>query len=215
MLKAAFLPVTREGDAERGWDRVDFVYVSGRRTSIILVRHGHHHASAGGERLTRWAPSRSLIGTIRKASPCSGEPRLAFLVSPAKHGLDGEPLHGGEEASTQRRVLAGGEAGRRPEPRCRGVTATRSGARSKKTPLILGGIEASPAAAFALRLLVGQAEALHPAGFGGRPRVVRHGEHSIIEIADALNAGLAIEDLTFIDGTVYRAASLEHVITTR
>ena len=37
------------------------------------------------------------------------------------------------------------------------------------------------------------------------------GEHSIIEIADALNAGLAIEDLTFIDGTVYRAASLEHV----
>ncbi|MFQ9180449.1 MAG: DUF3362 domain-containing protein [Eggerthella lenta] len=37
------------------------------------------------------------------------------------------------------------------------------------------------------------------------------GEHSVIEIADALNAGLAIEDLTFIDGTVFRASSLEHV----
>ena len=28
-MKAAFLPVTREEMLERGWDRVDFVYVSG------------------------------------------------------------------------------------------------------------------------------------------------------------------------------------------
>ena len=37
------------------------------------------------------------------------------------------------------------------------------------------------------------------------------GEHSIVEIADALAAGLAVADITFIDGTVYRARSLEHV----
>ena len=37
------------------------------------------------------------------------------------------------------------------------------------------------------------------------------GEHSIIEIADALDSGLGIRDLTFIDGTAYRASSLEHV----
>ena len=37
------------------------------------------------------------------------------------------------------------------------------------------------------------------------------GEHSIVEIADALDSGLSIQDLTFIDGTAYKAASLEHV----
>lgn len=30
------------------------------------------------------------------------------------------------------------------------------------------------------------------------------GEHSIIEIADALNAGIDIHDITFIKGTVYK-----------
>ena len=37
------------------------------------------------------------------------------------------------------------------------------------------------------------------------------GEHSIIEIADALASGLSIGDITYIDGTVYRASSLAHV----
>ena len=37
------------------------------------------------------------------------------------------------------------------------------------------------------------------------------GEHSIVEIADALAAGLDASDITFIDGTVYRAKTLEHV----
>ena len=37
------------------------------------------------------------------------------------------------------------------------------------------------------------------------------GEHSIVEIADALNSGLSVSDLTFIDGTVFRTRSLDHV----
>ena len=37
------------------------------------------------------------------------------------------------------------------------------------------------------------------------------GERSIVEIADALAAGLSIEDVTFIDGTVYKTRSLDYV----
>ena len=37
------------------------------------------------------------------------------------------------------------------------------------------------------------------------------GERSIVEIADALNSGIAVEDITFVDGTVYKAKSLESV----
>ena len=37
------------------------------------------------------------------------------------------------------------------------------------------------------------------------------GERSIVEIADALAAGIPVEDVTYINGTVYRTRSLEHV----
>ncbi len=37
------------------------------------------------------------------------------------------------------------------------------------------------------------------------------GERSIVEIADARNAGLSVRDLTFIDGTVFKTSSLDHV----
>ena len=32
------------------------------------------------------------------------------------------------------------------------------------------------------------------------------GERSIVEIADALSAGISVKDITYIDGTVYRTA---------
>ena len=37
------------------------------------------------------------------------------------------------------------------------------------------------------------------------------GERSIVEIADALNAGIDVKDITFVEGTVYRTKSLESV----
>ena len=37
------------------------------------------------------------------------------------------------------------------------------------------------------------------------------GEHSIVEIADALNSGLAVSDITFIDGTVYKNRKREDI----
>ena len=37
------------------------------------------------------------------------------------------------------------------------------------------------------------------------------GEHSIVEIADALNSGIEVKDLTFIPGTVFKAKNLDSV----
>ena len=37
------------------------------------------------------------------------------------------------------------------------------------------------------------------------------GEHAIVEIADALQSGIDIKDLSFIHGTVYKARNLEHL----
>ena len=92
-MKAAFLPVTREEMLERGWDRVDFVYVSG--DAYV------DHPSFGMAIITRLLEANGYkVGVI--AQPDWNVPRIG-----RQHGLDGEPLHGGEEASTQRRVLAG------------------------------------------------------------------------------------------------------------
>ena len=37
------------------------------------------------------------------------------------------------------------------------------------------------------------------------------GEHAIVEIADALDAGLPVDQITYINGTVYRTSSLDEV----
>ena len=81
----------------------------------------------------------------------------------------------------------------------------------KKTPVILGGIEAS------LRRLAHydywsdklKRSVLLDAGAD----LISYGmgERSIIEIADALNAGIHIEDLTYIDGTVCKVRDRESV----
>ena len=81
----------------------------------------------------------------------------------------------------------------------------------KDSPIIIGGIEAS------LRrlahydywsdrlkrsiLLDSQADLI---SYG-------MGERSMVEIADALNSGIDVKDITFVDGTVYKTGSLEHV----
>ena len=37
------------------------------------------------------------------------------------------------------------------------------------------------------------------------------GERSVVEVADALNAGIDIKDITFVNGSVYKTKSLENV----
>ena len=71
-----------------------------------LVRNCHYHAAFRGARLPRGRDraarlERSGVGCgVRRAA--SGVPRLG-----RQHGLDGKPLHGGEEAPPRRCVLAG------------------------------------------------------------------------------------------------------------
>ena len=77
----------------------------------------------------------------------------------------------------------------------------------KKTPLILGGIEASLRRLSHYDYWSDKLKRSILLDSGADLVSYGMGEHSIIEIADALNAGLAIEDLTFIDGTVYRRSS--------
>ena len=209
-METAFLPVTREEMLERGWDRVDFVYVSG--DAYV------DHPSFGMAIITRLLEANGYkVGVIAQPDwndPESvavfGEPRLAFLVSAGN--MDSMVNHY-TVAKKRRRSDAyspGGEAGRRPNHAAvvYGNLVRRT---FKKTPVILGGIEASLRRLSHYDYWSDKLKRSILLDSGADLVSYGMGEHSIIEIADALNAGLAIEDLTFIDGTVYRAASLEHV----
>lgn len=139
-----------------------------------------------------------------------GKPRLGFLVSSGN--MDSMVNHY-TVAKKRRQTDAyspGGVMGKRPD-HAAVVYCNLIRKEYKDIPIILGGIEAS------LRrlahydywsdkvkrsiLLDSQADLI---SYG-------MGEHSIVEIAEALESGLAVKDITFIDGTVYKAKSLESV----
>lgn len=195
---------------ERGWEQPDFVYVLGDAyvdhssfgaaiISRLLEAHGYKVAML-------CQPDWKDDASVQEF----GEPRLAFLVSAGN--MDSMVNH--YSVSRKRRSTdaysPGGKTGCRPD---RAVTVYSNLIRRsyKKTPIILGGIEAS------LRRLA------HYDYWSDKVRrsvlidsgadLISYGmgEHSIVEIADALNSGLDVQDLTFIRGTVYRTKTLENI----
>lgn len=202
--------MTRADMRDRGWDELDFVYVSG--DAYV------DHPSFGAAIITRLLESHGYrIGIIAQPDwrdPSSvtvlGEPRLGFLVSAGN--MDSMVNHY-TVAKKRRRSDAyspGGESGLRPDHACvvYGNLIRRT---YKKTPIILGGIEASLrrlahydywSDSLKRSVLLDSGADLISCGMG---------ERSIVEIADALASGLSVHDLSFIDGTVYKARSLDHL----
>lgn len=205
-----FLPITKEEMLERGWDQVDFAY--------IIADAYVDHSSFGPAIISRVLEANGYkVGIISQPDwkddesiNIFGRPRLGFLVS----GGNMDSMVNHYSVSKKRRstdaFTPGGVIGKRPDYAtvvyCNLIRHTY-----KDVPIIIGGIEAS------LRrlahydywsdslkrsiLLDSQADLI---SYG-------MGERSIVEIADALNSGLSISDITFIDGTVYKTKSLENV----
>ncbi|MGN8817674.1 YgiQ family radical SAM protein [Oribacterium sp. HCP28S3_H8] len=202
-MNTGFLPVSRQDMNERGWEQCDFVYVCGDAyvdhssfgsaiISRILEAHGY---KVGMICQPDWQDPESIN--------VLGEPRLAFLVSSGN--MDSMVNHY-TVAKKRRKTDAytpGGVMGKRPD---RAVTVYCNLIRRtyKETPIIIGGLEAS------LRRLahydywsdhVRRSILLES---GADLISYGMGEHSIVDIADALNSGIAVRDVTWIPGTVYK-----------
>ncbi|NBK92699.1 YgiQ family radical SAM protein [bacterium 1XD21-13] len=213
MKRSGFLPVTRE-EWERDYEgQPDFVYVIG--DAYV------DHPSFGPAIISRLLESRGYTVAVisqpdwrRKESvQVFGEPRLAFLVSSGN--MDSMVNH--YTVSKKRRsrdaYTPGGVMGMRPD---RAVIVYSNLIRQtyKKTPVILGGIEASLrrlahydywSDSFRRSILLDSGADLISYGMG---------ERSIVEIAEGLNSGIEVRDLTFIDGTVYRTSRPEALYDT-
>lgn len=139
-----------------------------------------------------------------------GEPRLGFLVSAGN--MDSMVNHytvAKKHRSTDAYSI-GGKMGCRPD---RAVTVYSNLIRQayKHTPVILGGIEASLRRMAHYDYWSDSVKRSVLLDSGADLISYGMGERSIVEIADALNSGLKISDITFIAGTVYRSKSYEHI----
>mgnify|MGYP003257825630 FL=1 len=205
-----YLPVCREDMDRRGWDACDFVYVSG--DAYV------DHPSFGPAIISRLLEARGYkVGIIAQPdwkNPESiqilGKPRLGFLVSAGNMDSMVNHYSVSKKRRQQDSYTPGGVMGKRPDYAtvvyCNLIRSVY-----KDAAIIIGGIEAS------LRrlahydywsnklkrsiLLDSQADLI---SYG-------MGEHSIVEIADALNSGIDIKDITFIDGTVFKTRNLDIV----
>ena len=209
-MKNKFLPICKKDMDERGIQQLDFVYVIGDAyvdhpsfghaiISRVLEAHGY---TVGIISQPDWKDDHSIS--------ILGEPRLGFLV--AAGNMDSMVNH--YTVSKKRRstdaYTPGGVMGKRPDYAT--ITYCNLIRRNyKKTPIIIGGIEAS------LRRLAHYdywSDSLKRSillDSGADLLLYGMGERSIVEVADALNSGLLVRDITFIDETVYKTRKKEDI----
>lgn len=209
-MKQQFLPICRQDMIDRGWEQVDFVYISG--DAYV------DHPSFGHAIITRELEAFGYkVGIIaqpdwkdKNSITIYGEPRLGFLVSAGN--MDSMVNH--YSVSKKRRskdsFTPGGVMGKRPDY----ATIVYSNLIRqvyKKTPIILGGIEASLRRMAHYDYWSDKLKRSILLDSGADLISYGMGERSIIEIAEALDSGIDVKDITFIDGTVCKVKSLDSV----
>ena len=198
-----FLPVNREDMLEKGITQPDFVYVCGD----AYVDHPSFGSAIISRILEAHGYSVCMLCQPDWRKPESvqefGEPRLGFLVSAGN--MDSMVNHY-TVAKRHRKTdsyTPGGVMGKRPD---RAVTVYCNLIRRsyKHTPIIIGGIEASLRRLGHYDYWSDRVKRSILLDSGADLISYGMGEHSIVEIADALASGIAVSDISWIEGTVYK-----------
>ena len=198
-----FLPISKEDMERDGISQLDFVYVTGDAyvdhpsfghaiIARVLQSHGY---SVGIIAQPDWKDKDSIN--------IMGEPRLGFLVSAGN--MDSMVNH--YSVSKKRRATdaysPGGVMGKRPDYAtvvyCNLIRQTY-----KNKPIIIGGIEASLRRLAHYDYWSDKLKRSILLDSGADLISYGMGERSIVEIADALDSGMDVKDITYIDGTVYK-----------
>lgn len=205
-----FLPVSKQDMEKRGIKQLDFVYITGDAyvdhpsfghaiISRILEAHGY---SVGIIAQPDWKDETSI--------QILGKPRLGFLISGGNMDSMVNHYYVSRKKRTTDAYTPGGEMGKRPDY-ATVVYGNLIKKVYKEVPVIIGGIEASLrrlahydywSNSFKRSILLDSQADLISYGMG---------ERSIVEIADALNSGIHVKDITFIPGTVYKTKDISGI----
>lgn len=205
-----FLPITKEDMLERGWNQLDFIFVSGDAyvdhpsfgSAIIcriLERHGYKVGIIS-------QPDWRTKDDFKKL----GRPRLGFLVSSGNLDSMLNKFTAAKKYRSNDNYSPGGKSGYRPD-RATIVYCNKIRETWKKIPIIIGGIEAS------LRRFAHYDYWLNSIRrsilLDSRANLLIYGmgEKQILEIANQLQQGIDVAGITMVKGTCYVAESLESV----
>ena len=211
--REAFLPVSRADMEARGWDQCDFVYICGD----AYVDHPSFGMAIISRVLEHAGYRVGIICQPDWTDPASiaalGEPRLGFLISAGN--MDSMVNHYTVNKKPRREdaYTPGGRADARPN---RAVTVYGNLIRRtfKDKPIIIGGIEASLRRLAHYDYWQDKLKRSVLLDSGADILLYGMGEHSIVEVADALDGGLPVDQITFVNGSVYRtsgAGALDNV----
>ncbi len=203
-----FLPLNKIEMELKGWDRPDFVFVIGDAyvdhpsfgpaiISRMLELNGYKVAMISQP---DWKNADSI--------DVYGKPRLGFLVCAGNMDSMVNHYSVSKKRRSQDAYTPGGEMGKRPDY-ATVVYCNLIRRKYKDVPIVIGGIEAS------LRRLAHydywSNRLKHSVLIDSQADILIYGmgEKAIVEVADALNSGIAAKDITFVNGTAYKSKSVE------
>ncbi len=207
----SFLPVTRKDMEERGWEELDFIFVSGDAyvdhpsfgpaiLCRLLERHGYRVGII---------PQPDWHGMKDFAS--LGKPRLGFLVSSGNLDSQLNRYTAAKRLRHDDSYSPGGKPGRRPERAVSVYTRRLRECWGSEVPIIIGGIEAS------LRRFAHYdywSDEVRPsilADCDADLLVYGMGERQLIEIAAQLHQGVEIQNIQDVQGTCFRVPNFDYI----
>ena len=203
-----FLPMNRKQMQERGWEQADFVYICG--DAYV------DHPSFGSAIITRLLEAKGYkVAMIAQPDwkddasiTVCGEPRLAFIISAGNMDSMVNHYTSAKKRRHQDAYTPGGGFSRRPD-RATIVYGNLVRKTYKMTPILIGGIEASLRRMAHYDYWSDKVKRSILLDSGADLLMYGMGEHSIVEIADALDAGIDVKDITYVRGTVFKCRDLE------
>lgn len=205
-----FLPTTKKELKQQGVVELDFVLITGDAyvdhpsfahavISRYLVAHGY---SVGIISQPDWRNA----GAVKAL----GRPRLAFLISAGNMDSMVNIFTVNKKRRARDMFSPGGKAGRRPARSTQVYTKMIREAYGD-VPVVIGGIEASLRRFAHYDYWDNKVLPSILASSGADLLIYGMGEGPILEVAEALDGGIAVSDISYVKGTVYKAPDLERV----
>ncbi len=208
-MAEGFLPVSREDMLRLDWGRLDFIIVNG--DAYV------DHSSFGAALIGRVLESHGYrVGIISQPSMALedykvlGSPRLAFLVTSGNMDSMVSNYTAAKKPRSDDSYSEGGKGGKRPDRAvivyCNKIRNAFPGAK-----IIIGGIEASLRRFAHYDYWADSVRRSILIDSGANLLIYGMAEKAVVEVADALDSGIAMKDLTFINGTCCITNSSEHI----
>ncbi|MCT4688275.1 YgiQ family radical SAM protein [Vallitalea sp.] len=205
-----FLPISKADMEKRGWEEVDFAFICGD----AYVDHPSFGVAIISRYLEAYGYKVGIIPQPRWDTTDDitvfGRPRLGFLVSAGN--IDSMVNHYSVAKKRRQKdaYTPGGVIEKRPD-RATIVYSNLIKRAYKDVPIILGGIEASLRRLAHYDYWSNKVKRSILLDSQGDILLYGMGEKSIIELAEALDSGIDIKDITYIKGTAYKSRNFEDV----